>query len=272
MSKGGVPAAPDYTPIASANLDAAKLQEGLGRDQLAWAKQQYADTAPDAKAYLKSMTAATNQQMDNATTDRARYENLYQPLENKFLGQANDWNSAARAEQQAGAARADVAASFDQARTTAQASLESYGIDPSTTRFGALDLSSRVSQAAGMAAAGTQSRLNTQGTGLALEGEGINIGKGYPGQVSQSYAGATNAGSSGVTSALNTSSTYGNLMGTAPQYEQLASGNRAGATQALNTGFQNQMAGAQLEQQRSSSTSAGIGSLVGIAAMGAIAI
>lgn len=274
MSSGGAPAPPDYTPIAQANQASAEASLQLGRDQLAWAKEQYADTAPYAKDYLTQQIKSSDDQTKNAEADRARYTSIYQPIEDKFVNQATTWNSPARSEQMAGAAKADVASSFDAARLAAQSSLESFGIDPSQTRFGALDLSSRVSQAAATAAAGTQSRLNTEATGLALEGEAINIGKGYPGNVAASYAGATSAGGSGVQSALNTSNTYGNLMGTPYQYGSLANQSYGQATSALDTGYKNQIARNQLDVQASGNTMSGIGSLVGAAAAvaGAVAI
>lgn len=271
MSSGNSPPPPDYTPIAQANKEAAEANLKLGTDQLNWAKEQYKDTAPYTKAYLDSTTKASNQAFQNATEDRARYKSVYQPVEDDFVKKAMNWDNPARAEEQAGAAKADVSASFDAAREASTRQLEGFGIDPSQTRFGALDLASRVSKAAAMSAAGTQSRQNTAATGLGLEGEAINIGKGYPGQVAQSYATGTTAGGAGITSALNTSSTYGNLMGTPVQYGNLAQNNLNGATSALNTGYTNAIAGHQLDVQSSNNTSSGIGALAG-AAMTAAAI
>lgn len=270
--KSSAPAAPDYTPVAASSLESAKLQAKTASEQLQWSKDQYADEAPATKAYLAQQTASSAKQTADAQTDRNRYESIYQPVENKFVDTANNWNSADRAQQQSGAAMADVSSAFDAARTNATSQLESFGIDPSQTRFGAMDLGTRVSQAAATAAAGTQSRLNTQSTGLALQGEAINIGKGYPGQVAQSYAGATNSGSSGITSALNTSSTYGNLMGTGTQWGALSNQSNAGATGALNTGYNNALGGAALNQKSRSDTMSGIGSLASIAVVGGIAI
>lgn len=273
MSGGGeAPAAPNYQPIAQADENAAKIQAQTSTEQLDWAKQQYADQAPRTAAYVDAMTKSTTEQSANARTDRARYQDIYQPTEDKFVDQANHWNDPGRADQMAGAAESDVSSAMDKARANATSSLESFGIDPSQTRYSALDLGTRVQQAAGQAAAGTQSRLNSQATGLALQGEAINIGKGYPGQVGASYAGATQAGGSGVTSALNTSSTYGNLMGTGTQWAGLANNSNAGAVGALNTGFGNELDSAKLNNEISQNTSRGIGSMVGgalsIAALG----
>jgi hypothetical protein len=269
--KADTPAAPDFQALAASNSEAAHLQAKTSAEQLDWAKAQYADQAPATKAYMQSMTDSTNQQLANAQKDRARYESIYQPIESQFAQTAQGWNAPARANQQAAAAEADVGTQFEAQRKNALSSLESYGIDPSQTRFGALDLGTRVSQAAATAAAGTQSRRETEAMGLSLQGEAINIGKGYPGQVSQAYAGATQAGQAGINSGLNTSSTYGNLMGTANQWA-------ATSNQAL--GMNTQLAGAQgqyglgvidANAKSSSATGQGIGMIAG-AAIGAIAI
>lgn len=266
------PTPPDYSGLIQASTDAAKLQSQTSADQLAWAKQQYADQAPITKQYVTAMTDQATQQTANAEKDRSRYESIYQPMESSFAQTASGWNSPARADAQAASAKADVNASMESARNNATSNLESFGIDPSQTRFGALDLGSRISQAAAGAAAGTQSRQNTQATGLALQSEAINIGRGYPGQVAQSYAGAQGAGGAGISAALGTSSTYGNLMGTAAQWSGLATNSINGAVGATNAGFQNRLGASQIDSQNQANQSSGIGALVGVAGTAAVLI
>jgi hypothetical protein len=75
-------------------------------------------------------------------------------LKTVSLQEAQDYATPARREMEAGAAMADVTNQFDLARQAAQDRLESFGIDPSQVRSGALDISSRVSEAAARAGAG----------------------------------------------------------------------------------------------------------------------
>jgi hypothetical protein len=212
--------------------------------------------------------------MANAQADRARYERDFQPVEDKFLKQTADWNSPDRADREAGGAMADVATQFSAARANALSNLESYGIDPSQTRYGALDLGTRVSQAAAEASAGTQSRRNTEATGMALEGEAINIGRGYPGQVAQSYSGAQSSGGAALGGAMNTSATYGNLMGNPATWAGAAGAARGGALNATMAPYQGQLQAYQAQAQMDAGQSSGMGSLIGgVAAIGgAIAI
>lgn len=261
--KGSPAPAPDYTPYAQASVEAAKIQSQSSADQLAWAKEQYADMAPLTKQYLGDMIASSELQYRNAVNDRTRYEQEYQPIEDAFNRKAMSWNSADRAEQQAGAAMGAVSQQFEQARSQNLAQLESFGIDPSQTRYGALDLGTRVSQAATQASAGTQSRLNTEATSLALQGEAINIGKGYPGQIAQSWSGATQAGSAGISAGNQTASTFGNLMGTATQWGALSNNSMGGALDAAKAKGNYELSATGLRNQAAGDTARGIGSLIG---------
>lgn len=261
--KSKAPPAPDYSAIANASIEAARISQETAREQLAWAREQSAKLDPYVTNYLDAMTRESSQQVDNARTDRERYETIYQPLEDKFVDQASNWNSATRSEQRAGAAMGDVRQAFEARRQSALSQLESYGIDPSQTRFQALDLGTRVQEAAATAAAGTQSRLQSEATGLALQGEAINIGRGYPGQVAQSYAGAVQAGNSAIGSAVgaNNSATY--AQGSPTQWMGMGTGYLNAGTSAMNAGFQNNLARTDFNNKLQGGTWNAIGSLVG---------
>jgi hypothetical protein len=269
--KGSAPPAPDYGPLIASSTQAAQIAGQTSREQLDWAKQQYADQAPITKQYMQSMIDSSNQNIQNAKEAQARLQQTYYPIENQFAAQAQGYNDPARASQRSAAAQADVATAMGTQRQAALQSLEGYGIDPSQTRYGALDLGTRISQAAAQANAGTQSRNQSEATGLALEGEAINIGRGYPGQVAQAYGTATQAGNAGIASGLNTSSTYGNMMGSPTQWAGIQSSNLAGAGNLMNQGFQNQMAGFNANAAIAQNQASGIGSLLG-AGIGAGAI
>lgn len=258
-SKASTPAAPDYSSLAASDTQAAQIQAQTSTDQLNWAKQQYADQAPYTNAYMTSMTNNMDAETQQAQLSQQQYQNVYQPLETQFAQQAANYNSADQSAQASGAAEADVANSFASQRSASLSSLESYGIDPSQTRYGALDLGTRVSQAAAQAGAGTQSRLQSQATGMGLESTAIGQGMGVANNATSNFAGSSSSGSAGVNAGLSTSNTYGNLMGTANQWANTgnsALGNAGGLASAQgNYGIGTMQANA--------TQSAGIGSLVG---------
>lgn len=263
MGKSSAPAAPNYAPIAMADLQAAQTQAQLGEDQLQWGKDQFNTVWPYAQQYLQASTNTQQQEQQFATQQQQTYQNTYLPIEQQFASTAANYNSPARANANAALAEGDVANAMGTQRTAALQQLESYGIDPSQTRFGALDLGSRISQAAATAAAGTQSRINTEATGLGLETAAINTGRGYPSAINQTTQTGSNAGAQGISTANSSINTGVNAMGSPTSYFGNQFVGNSGATTALNTGFNNALGAAQFNAQQSANFMSGIGQLIG---------
>jgi hypothetical protein len=263
FGKASAPAPPNYAPIAAADAAAAERQFQLGEEQLQWGRDQFNAVWPYAQQYMASQVGAADIERQNAADQQAFYNETYKPIESTFAKQALDYNTPANAEQKAGAAMADVANTFDANRKTALAQLESFGIDPSQTRFGALDLDTRVRQAAASAAAGTLSRLSTEATGLSLEGEAIKTGRGYPTDVANAYRTATDAGSFGIGTANSAIHTGSNATGSPTSYFGLGNQSRYNQAGALNMGFNNAYDSARLNASLQANTMSGIGQLIG---------
>lgn len=205
--------------------------------------------------------ALTRQQNndDAALRDRARYEQIYQPLENDLVADAKEMGGEDRQEYDMGRAAATVAQQFEGARRSALQSLESYGVDPSSTRFAALDLGTRIDQAAAMAGAANMQRNQTEGMGRALRSEAINVGRGYPGQVAGTYATAQQAGNAGANAQLAGTASGASTMGTGTQWTGQGVGALGTWGNTLNMGYQNQIAQFNANQNASS----GFGGLLG---------
>jgi hypothetical protein len=263
IGKQDAPDPPDYTPVAQSSEKAAQLQYDLGKQQLDWSKEQYNNFLPYVQDYLTSQTTATQENQQRGRDYYDYYTGTYKPIETQFANTATGYATPERANERAASAIADVSNQFEASRRTALSNLESYGIDPSQTRYGALDLSSRIAQAAASAAAGTQSRLNTEATGLALEGEAINTGRGYASNVSQAYSTATQAGSAGNKSGTDLYGTGAAAQGSPTSY--FAGGNQSlgVATGALNAGYNNQLQSVQYNNQQTANGFNMIGKLAG---------
>lgn len=264
--KNDAPDPPDYSPIADASEAAAKYSYDLGKEQLAWAKEKY---GIDSKIAQQVIDAALERQKvndANAAKDRARYEAIYQPLEDRLAKEADDYASPERMETEAAQAQADVAQQFDASRRRAMENLQSFGVDPSSLRYAALDRGANVQQAAASAAAGNQAREQTEAIGRALRSEAINVGRGYPGQIAGTYGTALQSGNQGINSALATTASGASTMGTGLQWQ--GAGNQALGTwgNALNTGYQNELGAWQATQNASSGIGGLLGTGLGIAA------
>jgi hypothetical protein len=260
--KSDAPAAPDYGPLAAASEKSADYAFQLAQRQQDWAEKTYAENKGVSDIVISKALGALDQQTADAARDRARYESIYQPLEEQLAQEAQDYSTPERMEQEAGKAEADVAAQFEQARQTAQDRLEGFGVDPSQTRAGALDLGTRIAEAAAQSSAGNQARTNTENIGRALRSEAINVGRGYPGQIAGNMAGAGQAGNQAANTGLATTTSGANTMGTGGQWQGAGNQALAGWGNILNTGFSNQMDRFNANQDSSS----GWGSLLGTVA------
>lgn len=266
MGKQSAPEAPDYSDVAAASEKSAKLQFRLGKQQLAWAKEQYAQDKETYSKIIDSFMSDMDETSKNAREDRKFYEQNFRPLEKQMVREATGYDTAARRKSEMGKAEAGVAEQYDAARENAQRDLEAYGIDPTSTRYAALDIGTRTSQAAAQAAAGTAAQQRVEDKGLALKSEAINVGRGFPGQIAQSYAtsGSMGSGAGGLTG--QATQVGGQTMGTAPTYMGLGNDANAGWANVLHQGYADQLAQYNANQQASS----GIGSALGL--MGGMAM
>lgn len=259
MGKPKAPPPPDYSAIAAASERAAELSYKLGREQLDWAREQY---AKDSELYGKIIDGFLSDMEETsriAAEDRAFYKDFFQPLEKALADDAASYDSPERRQREVGAAQAAVAQQFDAARENAQRELEAYGIDPSSTRYGALDIGVRAAQAAAQAAAGTAASNRVEDNARALRSEAINVGRGYPGQIMNAYQTSQGMGG-GAAGVVGQGTQIGaQTMGTAPTYMGLGNQSLNTWGNTLNMGYQNQLAHWQANQQ-----SSGWGSALGL--------
>lgn len=264
--KGSAPPPPDYTPVANASKESAEIAAQVSREQLAWAKQQYSQDKAVTDKVVGKFLDTQDANSANAAADRARYEKIYQPLEDKLADEAESYASEGRKDLEIGRSQAAVGQQFDAARDAATRNLESYGVDPTSTRYAALDLSSRTQEAAAKAAAGNQATQMVDATGRALRSEAINVGRGYPGQIAQTYNTALAAGTGAVNSGLATTASGANTMGTGAQYMGLQNQAIGNWGNMLSQGYNAQMQQYNANQQGSSGWGTALG-IAGAAAM-----
>lgn len=267
MGKKSTPKPPDLTPYANALEAQGEWAFRTAQEQLAWAKEQDTKNRGLLDQVLGPQLAAQQDQAAWAKKDRARYENVYQPLEDNLIQDFQSYGTPERMAQERGRAMADVATSFDAQRRNALQRLEGFGVDPSQTRNAALDVAMRTQQGAAMAAAGTNAQRITEDKSRALRADAINIGRGMPSQVAQSYGQSVAAGGAAMGGANSTFGTSAGAIGSPGSFAQLGQSGYSGAGNMQNMGFQNQMTAYNAQQAANSSMMSGIGSAVGMAAM-----
>jgi hypothetical protein len=267
MGKKSTPKPPDLGPYVDALRQSGEWSYLTSQEQLGWARDQDAKNRELLQQVLGPQLAAQQDQQKWAQADRARYENVYQPLEDNLIQDFQSYGTPERMAQERGRAMADVASSFDAQRRNALQRLESFGVDPSQTRNAALDVAMRTQQGAAMAAAGTNATRVTEDKARAMRADAINIGRGMPSQVAQSYGQSVAAGSQAMGGANSTFGTSAGAMGNPAAWGAMGQQGMQGAAGVANSGFQNQMSQYNAQQAAGANLWGGIGSAVGMATM-----
>lgn len=261
--KNDAPDPPDYTDLATASVESAKIWEAVARDQLEWAKTTDVANRDLLERVLNVQIPQLEDAHRAAQADRARWEKTFLPVEDRFVREAMEYDTPQRREQEAARRIADVSSQFEAQRMNALRALEGYGIDPSQTRYGALDLGYRAQQAATQAQAANVGRREVEQTGRALIGEAINIGRGYPSQVAQSQGVVNQTATGAVGGATGVTAAGAGAYGSAIPFAQMGQGGYVNAANIRNMGYQNALDQYSLDQANTAGFWGGIGSLTG---------
>lgn len=220
MGKKSKPPAPDPR-IGEAAMASAQL----GQDYLAWAKGQ---------------SAISNQW---AAEDRARQKTVFQPLEDQYIKDAQEWDGAARMGARVNEATAATQSAIGQQQAQMERQQAAMGVSPNSGRSAALGASSAITAGLAVAGAGNAARGQVRQEAQNMRANSINMGNKL----------AVNPG----TSLGLSSSTMGAGFGGAMQgYGQQGS--------LLNTQFSQQMDQYNANQSRSAGFWGGLGNIAGI--------
>ena len=132
-SKGAPP--PDYTPLAEASAEAARIQAGLGREQLAFAREQYDRSAPILEGIANQQMAAQSEQMAQARDYYNYQRDTYRPLERGIVADAQRFNTEAYRNQVASQAAADSGVAFGISQQQNQRAMAAMGANPNSGQF-----------------------------------------------------------------------------------------------------------------------------------------
>ena len=209
-SKGAPP--PDYAPLAQASKEAAEIQAGLGREQLAFAREQYDRSAPILEGIANQQMAAQSEQMAQARDYYDYQRDTYRPLERGLVADAERFNTEAYQNQLASQAAADAGRAFGVSQQQNQRAMASMGANPSSGRFAGMQNATGLQQAAMRANAMTGARNQAQQMGYARKLDAAGLGRGLAGASAAAYGGASNAGSMAGQNAQSAGQNYmGNM-------------------------------------------------------------
>jgi hypothetical protein len=209
-SKGAPP--PDYEPLAQASKEAAEIQAGLGREQLAFAREQYDRSAPILEGIANQQMAAQSEQMDQARDYYNYQRDTFRPVERGLVADAQRFNTEDYRNQLASQASADAGLAFSQNQRMNQRAMGSMGVNPNSGRFAGMQNASNLALSAQRANAMTNSRTQADQMGYARKLDAVGMGRGLAGASAAAYGGASGAGSMAGQNAQSAGQNYmGNM-------------------------------------------------------------
>lgn len=220
--------APDF----SGQNAAALKQADLSAEQLAWAKQIYADSAPDRANATKRANDISDAQLaamkkqSALTDDYAKYQSdTFRPLEKGIVADAQGYDTQARRDAAAGAALADVENTLATQRGATVREMERKGVNPSSGAAMSLANSMDLGAAALKSKAAGDARTRVETMGAARKMDAASLGRNLPSSQATSAGLALTQGNASAGNA------------------QVGSGMAAQGAQILNAGYSGAQAG-----------------------------
>lgn len=200
------PPPPDYTGM-----------EALGREQLQFARDQYADIKPLAQRAADQQFATQNELMQMGREDRQYQIDTFRPVERGLVADAERFSTEGYREQQARDAAAATGRAFGVMQDASARAAASRGINPNSGAGMALQSQNMLGLAAGRANAMTGARNQAEQMGYARRLEVTGLGRGLSGTAQSAYSAATGAGSAGVNTSMAPGSQFQQGLGAAGQ-------------------------------------------------------
>jgi hypothetical protein len=212
MGKSSAPA-PDYRPVAEASRESAQIMAGLGREQLGFARQQYAEISPYLRQIAERQMAAQDEQMRQAR-DYYRYQTeTFRPVERGLVAEAQKFNTEEYRNQLAQQAAADAGRAFGLTQQASQRASAAMGVNPASGRFAGMQQQANTQLAAQRAGAMTGTRQQAQQMGFARRLDVTGLGRNLPGASAAAYGGATAAGTAAGGSYMAPGTQFANIFG-----------------------------------------------------------
>lgn len=188
------------------------------RKQAELAEKQYADFQaniwPVLKAQSEAQTKNSNdlaaQQLamgkkQEALTDQytEQYNNVFKPLTNSLVAEANNYDTYGNVENQSALAVGDVNTAYNTQRQAQRQQMQAYGIDPTSGRYQGQMNAMDIGQGASAAAAATQARTAATQLGWNKKLAAAGLGAGIATNQVNSFNAALGAGNSSLSAGNN---------------------------------------------------------------------
>lgn len=187
--------------------------------QMGIAAQMSAQTGQDMLAWMRDQATITNRWADE---DRTRYQDVFQPLQDQYIADAQSYASPERKASAAAEAGADVALATRQAGEQRQRQQMAMGVNPMSGR--AINANAKAGTDGALAMAGAQNlaRRNVEQQGQAMQANAINLGNGLAVNPGTSMGLSNGAGQAGFGGAMSGYGQQANILGQQHQMQMQA--------------------------------------------------
>lgn len=200
----------------------AQYAQSLAQQMQGWATSTYAQTSNITNQAVNNFLDVSQKMTGFAGGMIDQYNNLFAPENRQLIQDANTYASPERMKLNMGMAGATATQAGNQAIKNSEQNLLSYGIDPSSGRYAALDKAAAVQNAANAAGAMNMQRNADINTGQQLRAEAIQAGSLLPAAISNAQNTAIQANAGASNASLANANTGANLMSLANKYLQTA--------------------------------------------------
>jgi hypothetical protein len=200
------------------------VASGLAQQMVGWAQGVFAQTSAVTNQAVNNFFQ-TSQKMNGLSDNlTGQYNNLFAPENAQLVADANSYASPARMAVDMGQAGATQAQAGDQALHNSEEALKSYGIDPSSGRYAALDKAAAVQNSANVAGAMNTQRNTDIATGQRLRSEAVQVGAQLPSAIANVNNTALAANTGAANASTANANTGANLMNVGNNYLKTAMG------------------------------------------------
>ena len=261
-SSASAPPPPDTSQYSDALSDDANQMRDWAQSMWDSGQQEMQQIGAYASEFMNFTLPAAEEMFGWASQQRQRFDEYVMPQMQSLFSEAELYASKGEEDRQRGAAIQDVKAATEAQRESQLRKLEGYGIDPSETRYMALDKQAGVAEAALSALAANQAGERTKQKGRDLRTEAINTGTGFLQDANASSVNAANIGGTGANTGNAAAQTGVMLQQGALPYMTGANSATGTAAGIVDTSYGRELDHAQ-DQRDSEASMGGIGGIVG---------
>jgi hypothetical protein len=187
---------------------AMDVQTGLGREQLDFARQQYADMMPMRNEVVGLQLQSQQQQAGQAQDYYDYMRGVYRPVETRMAAEAAMTNTDAYRERMAQEASQRAALAFQGSQGMATRELARRGLDPTSGAYGAMTNANAINSAAMQATGANQARAQAEQFGYQRNMDVAKMGSYLPAATASAYGGALDAGTTAMNSYMAPTGLY----------------------------------------------------------------